>query len=71
MDALPAVMMGLALLVALAWIIGRVEANARNGAWQRIAEARRDLQSREQSLLSCITGTPCPDCPVRRYLNDR
>lgn len=61
---------GLGLLVALAWIIGRVEANARDGAWQRIAVARRRLRDDELHLLACLEGPRCADCPIRLRSGD-
>ena len=71
MEALALAFTGLALIVTLAWIIGRVEANARNGAWQRIADARRDLHAKEQGLLACLGENRCSDCPIERYLGRR
>lgn len=70
MDALTVVITGLVLLAALAWIIGRVEANARNGAWERIADARRDLHYREQQLHGCLGGPRCEECPLHPHVND-
>lgn len=62
---------GVVLLIALALIIGKVEANARDGAWQRIADARRDLREREQTLLACLGRPRCTDCPLRDWFGER
>lgn len=61
---------GLLLLLGLAVLIGRVEAGARDGAWRRIADARR-LQQRDRELLECLNSAQCWDCPSWRYLRDR
>ena len=41
---------GLAVLIAIALIIGRLDARARNGAWNRIAAARKQLWLDRQQL---------------------
>jgi hypothetical protein len=61
---------GLGILGGIAWVIGRVDADARDGAWRRIAAARRELHDQERDLTDCLSGHRCPDCPVRRYLED-
>ena len=61
---------GLALLIALAWLIGKVDADARNGAWRRIASSRRELHEKEQRLVDCLSGARCPDCPIDRLFRD-
>jgi hypothetical protein len=61
---------GLALLMALAWLIGRVDADARNGAWRRIAASRRELHEKEQHLLTCLSGDRCAGCPVDRLFRE-
>lgn len=70
LDVLGVLLPGLAILGGIAWVIGRVEAGARDGAWGRIAEARRELHDQEGDLMDCLTGHRCPDCPVSRYLRD-
>jgi hypothetical protein len=70
-EALLAGVAGVLLLIALAVIIGKVEANARDGAWQRIADARRDLHEREQNLLACLARPRCTDCPLRDWFGER
>jgi hypothetical protein len=62
---------GLLLLLGLALLIGRVEASARDGAWRRIADARRLLHERERELLDCLNSAECRDCPSWRHLRDR
>ena len=62
---------GLGILGGIAWVIGRVDADARDGAWRRIAAARRELHEQERDLMECLSGDRCPDCPVRRYLPNR
>jgi hypothetical protein len=42
---------GLTILVGLAVLIALVDAHARRRAWQRIADARREVQEREHALL--------------------
>lgn len=71
LDVLWILLPGLAVMGGIAWVIGRVEAGARDGAWRRIAEARRELHGQERDLRTCLTGHRCPDCPVSRYLHDR
>jgi len=61
---------GLALLVALAWLIGRVDAVARDGAWRRIASSRRQLHEKEQRLLTCLSGERCAHCPIDRLYRE-
>ncbi len=61
---------GLALLVALAWLIGKVEGDARNGAWRRIASSRKQLHEKEQRLLTCLSGPRCADCPIDRLFRE-
>jgi hypothetical protein len=70
LDVVVILLTGLVVLGGLAWLIGRVEADARDGAWQRIADARRRLHDQEQDLLLCFTGSRCADCPVGHYLRD-
>jgi hypothetical protein len=42
---------GLTILVCVALLIALVDAHARRAAWQRIADARREVQEREHALL--------------------
>jgi hypothetical protein len=70
LDVLGILLPGLAVLGGIAWVIGRVDADARDGAWRRIADARRELHDHERDLMACFTGGRCPDCPVNRYLRD-
>ncbi|HEY0816194.1 MAG TPA: hypothetical protein VGE11_23205, partial [Pseudonocardia sp.] len=67
LDLATVVLPGLVVLGALAWVIGRVDADARDGAWRRIAAARRHLHEQERDLWECLTGDACPDCPLRRH----
>jgi hypothetical protein len=64
------VLPGLVVLGGLAWMIGRVDAGARNSAWRRIADARREPRDQERNFVGCLDGHPCPDCPIRKYLRD-
>jgi hypothetical protein len=56
---------GLALLICLAVTIG-VDRRARDSAWRRIADARRDQQHREQTLRRCLESPRCARCPINR-----
>jgi hypothetical protein len=70
LDVLGILLPGLAILGGIAWVIGRADAGARDGAWRRIAEARRDLHDQERDMTACLTGHRCPDCPLSHYLGD-
>jgi hypothetical protein len=58
---------GLALLIGLAVVIGRLDTQARDDAWRRIARARREQHERERALRRCMESPRCTRCPVDRY----
>lgn len=58
---------GVAFLIGVALLIGWVQAHAREDAWRRIAEARRDQHERERALLQCLQRPRCDRCPIDRY----
>jgi hypothetical protein len=64
------VIIGLLFLIGVALLIGSVQARAREDAWRRIADARRDHHERERALLRCLQSPRCDRCPVDRYLRD-
>ncbi|HET6257337.1 MAG: hypothetical protein V7646_3369 [Pseudonocardia sp.] len=57
---------GLAVLVAIALIVGRVDVLARNGAWKRIAAARHAVWLDEQQLRALLGQPRCVDCPMNQ-----
>lgn len=61
---------GLAVLAFLAITVGRVDANARESAWRRIASARRDQQARERALRRCLDSPRCVHCPLSQYFGE-
>lgn len=60
------VVAGLAVLVGIAVIIGRVDALARNGAWTKIAAARHAVWLDEQQVRDGVGRTRCFDCPLNQ-----
>lgn len=62
---------GLIVLAALATVVGTLEAHARDGAWRRIADARRITRENERTLAACLDSEQCRDCPTWRHLRDR
>jgi hypothetical protein len=57
---------GLAVLVGIALIVGRVDTLARNGAWKRIAAARHAVWLDEQQLRALFGQPRCVDCPMNQ-----
>lgn len=53
---------GLVVLVALACLIGAVEARSHREAWRRIAADRHDLHRREAELVAAAERGYCPSC---------
>ncbi len=64
------VICGVAVLIGVALLIGWVRAHAREDAWRRIADARRDQQERERALLRCLQRPRCERCPIDGYLGN-
>lgn len=56
--------LGIVVLIAIAWTVGRLDAQARRGAWQRIADARRGLHERERFLVATLDAPRCDRCPL-------
>ena len=61
------VLVGVAFLIGASLVIG-FESHARNAAWRRIAEARRNYNERERALLRCVEQARCDRCPMNDYL---
>lgn len=57
------VVAGLAVLVGIAVIIGWIDAQARDGAWRRIAAARHAVWLDDQQLRGGLGRSRCFDCP--------
>src|SRR5580765_4503424 len=58
---------GIVVLAALAWVIGKIQSGAQDDAWRRIASARRQLAERKRMLDHCLSQPQCSDCPLRRF----
>lgn len=61
------VLVGVAFLIGASLVIG-FESHARNAAWRRIADARRNQNERERALVRCLEGRRCDRCPINDYL---
>ena len=57
---------GLAVLAAIAVIIGWVDGLARNGAWRRIAAARHAVWVDDQQLRDGLERPRCFRCPLNQ-----
>lgn len=62
---------GLAVILGIAWVLGRTDTAAQDDAWRRIAQARRRLHERERELLEFLDGDQCRRCPVWRRMRSR
>jgi hypothetical protein len=57
---------GIAVLVGIALIIGRMDTVARHEAWKRIAAARHQVWLDEQDRRNSAEQPRCADCPTNR-----
>jgi NAD-dependent SIR2 family protein deacetylase len=60
------IVIGLSLLIAVATITGRADADARKAGWRRLAAARRHHNERVLALHGCLDQPRCDACPVNR-----
>ena len=67
LDVVVVLLPGLAVLGVLAWLIGKLDAEARESAWRRLAAARSQVRDRERDLPSSSIAARCPDCPGGDY----
>lgn len=62
---------GIAVLVGIALIIGRIDAMARHWAWRRIAAARYEVWLDQQDRRNSAEQPRCADCPTNRLGGQR
>ncbi len=67
LDVVVVLLPGLTVLGGLAWLIGKLDADAQKSALRRLAVARSQVRDQERDLPSSAGTARCRDCPADGY----